>query len=54
MTGPSTYVFTLKTDAKKNYSVAKGDYKVKVYACGGVFTRNFTADKNAKLKIICP
>jgi hypothetical protein len=54
MTGPSTYVFTLKTDAKKNYSVAKGDYKVNVYGCGTVFTRNFTADKDAKLKISCP
>ena len=54
MTGPSTYVFTLKTDAKKNYSVAKGEYQVKVYACGIAFTRKFTADKDAKLKIRCP
>jgi hypothetical protein len=54
MTGPSTYVFTLKTDATKNVSLAKGEYLVKVYACGTVFSRKFTADKNAKLKIRCP
>jgi hypothetical protein len=54
LTGPSTYVFTLKTDALKNYSVARGEYDVKVYACGGWFTREFTADKDAKLKIRCP
>lgn len=54
LTGPSTYVFVLKTDALKNYSVAKGEYDVKVYACGAVFSRKFTADKDAKLKISCP
>jgi hypothetical protein len=54
MTGPSTYVFTLKTDASKNVSVAKGDYKVKVYGCGTVFTKNFTAEKDASWKIRCP
>ena len=54
MTGPSTYTFTLNTDATKNVTVARGDYKVKVYGCSVVFTRNFTADKDAKLKISCP
>jgi hypothetical protein len=54
MTGPSTYVFTLKTDAIKNVSLARGEYQVKIYACGGVFSRKFTADKDAKLNIRCP
>lgn len=54
LTGPSTYVFSLKTDVSKNYSVAKGEYDVKVYACGTSFTRKFVAEKDAKLKIRCP
>jgi hypothetical protein len=54
MTGPSTYVFVLKTDAIKKVSVAKGEYTLKVYACGTVFTKNFTADKDASWKIRCP
>lgn len=54
LTGPSTYVFSLKTDVTKNYSVAKGEYDVKVYACGTSFTRKFVAEKDAKLKIRCP
>lgn len=52
--GPSVYMFTLQKNADKDYTVAKGDYKVTVYACGQTFKRNFRADKGKKFVITCP
>jgi hypothetical protein len=54
MTGPTTYVFTFKPGEEKDFTIAKGDYSVKVYACGRVGTRNFTAFKGKELIFSCP
>lgn len=54
MTGPTTYVFTFEDDEEKDYTIAKGDYKVQVFACGGYGTRNFSAYKGRTMVIDCP
>ncbi|OGO28277.1 MAG: hypothetical protein A2W33_03105 [Chloroflexi bacterium RBG_16_52_11] len=54
LTGPSTYVFSVKEDAKVSYTVAKGQYKVQIYACGDYGTSTFEAYKDASLKVRCP
>ena len=52
--GPATYVFSFDKDQKKNYTVAKGDYKVTYYACRRTGTRNFSAFKGKDLILDCP
>ncbi|OGO64325.1 MAG: hypothetical protein A2Z45_11350 [Chloroflexi bacterium RBG_19FT_COMBO_55_16] len=52
--GPATYVFSFDKDQKKNYTVAKGDYKVTYYACGRTGTRNFSVYKGHDLILDCP
>jgi hypothetical protein len=52
--GPMVYMFTLKKNADNDYTMAKGDYKVTVYACGTTYKRNFTADKGKKFVVVCP
>ncbi|HJW89420.1 MAG TPA: hypothetical protein VJ436_02140 [Anaerolineales bacterium] len=54
LTGPTTYVFTFKAGEEKDYTIAKGDYTVKIYACGRVGTRNFSAFKGKTLELTCP
>jgi hypothetical protein len=54
MTGPTTYVFTFERGEEKDYTIAKGDYKVQTFACGRVGTRNFTAYKGKTLVLACP
>ena len=54
MTGPTTYVFTFERDEEKDYTIAKGDYTVQVFACGRVGTRNFSAFKGKTLVLTCP
>jgi hypothetical protein len=54
LTGPSTYVFSLGTDASKDYTIAKGDYEVQYYACGKYGVREFSAFHNSVLKLKCP
>jgi hypothetical protein len=54
ITGPSTYVFLMDVDESKDYTIAKGDYDVQVYACGKYGTREFSAFFNRVLKLKCP
>jgi hypothetical protein len=54
LTGPSTYVFSLDKDVSKDYTIAKGDYKVQYYACGKYGVRDFSAFHNRVLKLKCP
>ena len=54
LTGPSTYVFSLDKEASKDYTIAKGDYKVQYYACGKYGVREFSAFHNGILKLKCP
>ncbi len=54
LTGPSTYVFSLGKDVSKDYTIAKGDYKVQYFACGKYGVREFSAFYNSVLKLKCP
>jgi hypothetical protein len=54
LTGPSTYVFLLNKDEEQDYTIAKGDYDVRYYACGKVGVREFSAFYNSLLKFRCP
>jgi hypothetical protein len=52
--GPATYVFSFDKDQKKDYTVAKGDYKVTYYACGRIGERNFSVYEGKELTLDCP
>jgi hypothetical protein len=52
--GPATYMFTLKKNADNFYIMAKGAYKVTVYACGETVKMSFTADNKKKFTVSCP
>lgn len=54
LTGPSTYVFSLDRDATKEYTIAKGDYKVQYFACGSYAEKEWSAYHNSVLKFKCP
>jgi len=54
MTGPGTYVFSLKAGQKQNVTIPRGDYNVTYYACNGVDTRSFSAKANKILELSCP
>lgn len=54
LTGPTTYVFDFKKGEEKEFTIAKGDYKVQVFACGRSGTRNFSAFRGKKLVFECP
>jgi len=54
LTGPSTYVFSLNKEDSKDYTIAKGDYEVRYYACGKYGVREFSAFYNSVLKFRCP
>jgi hypothetical protein len=52
--GPAVYMLTLKKGADNFYTMAKGVYKVTVYACGETRKMNFTADNKKKFVVTCP
>ena len=54
LTGPQTYVFLLNKDETRQYTIAKGDYKVQIFACRSVTTKDFMSYKDAKLNLKCP
>lgn len=54
LTGPATYVFTVYEDDANVYTIAKGKYQVRYWACGEYATRTWTAYADAKLKLECP
>lgn len=54
LTGPSTYVFLLNKGDSKDYTIAKGDYEVSYFACGGFGVKEFSALFSAVLKFKCP
>lgn len=54
MTGAATYVFLLDKDESKDYTIAKGDYDVKIFACRAVTTIEFSSYKDSKLVLRCP
>lgn len=53
-TGASTYVFQLDPDETKDYTIAKGDYNIQYYACGGIKNVSFQSYKGSKLSLDCP
>ena len=52
-TGASTYVFSIDKGKKNDYTIARGTYTVKYWACGAYVTRPFEADKNSSLVLTC-
>lgn len=54
LTGPASYVFTLKKGESKNYTIAKGDYSVTYYACGTKGVKKFESYSGSKLELSCP
>jgi hypothetical protein len=54
LTGAGTYAFLLAKDEERDYTIAKGDYDVKIYACGAITTIEFSSYKNSKLDLRCP
>ena len=54
LTGSSTYVFLLNKDEAKDYTIAKGEYKVQYFACGKYGERTWFAQKNSSLELACP
>ena len=54
LTGPGSYVFSLKTGQEQSYTVPRGEYTVTYYACSSVGTRSFTAKANKVLTLSCP
>lgn len=54
LTGAGTYAFLLDKDEERDYTIAKGDYDVKIYACRAVTTIQFSSYKNSKLDLRCP
>lgn len=54
LTGAGTYAFLLARDEERDYTIAKGDYDVKIYACGAITTIEFSSYKNSKLDLRCP
>jgi hypothetical protein len=51
--GATGYVFSMDKGKKNDYTVARGTYTVKYWACGGYVTRSFYADKNSSLVLTC-
>ena len=54
LTGPSTYVFTLKPDQDLAVTIGRGTYTVRYYACGVNIKKTFQAQKNTTLTLRCP
>jgi hypothetical protein len=54
LTGPSTYVFTLKPDQDLAVTIGRGTYTVRYYACGVNVKKEFQAQKNTTLHLRCP
>jgi hypothetical protein len=54
LTGPSTYVFTLKPNQDLAVTIGRGAYKVRYYACGVNVKKVFQAQKNTTLTLRCP
>ncbi len=53
LTGASTYVFMIDKGDKNDYTIARGSYTVKYWACGAYVTRDFEANKNSSLVLTC-
>jgi hypothetical protein len=53
LTGQSTYVFSIDKGDKNDYTIARGSYTVKYWACGAYVTRDFEANKNSSLVLTC-
>ena len=51
--GPTEYVLTLPKNADKEYTLAKGVYKVQYYACGQFINRKFEAYPGNVLTLSC-
>jgi hypothetical protein len=53
LSGASTYVFMIDKGDKNDYTIARGSYTVKYWACGAYVTRDFEANKNSSLVLTC-
>ncbi len=54
LTGPSTYVFSFKKGESKDYTIVRGEYDLKYYACGTYATRKWHVQKGSELTLDCP
>lgn len=54
LTGPGTFVFSLKAGEEKSYTIPRGEYNVTYYACGRSGTTTFTARADKILELVCP
>jgi len=54
LTGPSTYVFSFKKGESKDYTIVRGEYDLKYYACGTYKTRTWYVHKGSELTLECP
>lgn len=53
-TGAATYVFTVDKGETKDYTIVRGIYSVRYYACGSTRTLDFESYKGSKLNLKCP
>jgi hypothetical protein len=53
-TGPETYVFTFKDEETKVYTIQRGEYSIRYFACGQWTTRTFIANAGKVLEWTCP
>ena len=54
LTGPATYVFSIPKGETHKYTIAKGGYTLKLYACGKTRTGNFWAYVHKEQEFFCP
>ena len=54
LTGPSTYVFSFKKGESKDFTIVRGEYDLKYYACGTYKTRTWYVHKGSELSLECP
>lgn len=54
LTGPETYVFTLQVGDENKYTIQRGEYDIRYFACGGVGNRTWVANKGYTLTFECP
>jgi hypothetical protein len=52
--GPQTYVFSFDKDEERSFTITKGEYTYRQYACGTIFSANFYAHANKVKEFDCP
>ena len=52
--GPSEYVFFIRSDETKTYTISKGDYEITQYGCSSVKYWNYYPYANKEKELSCP